>query len=37
VEKIRIIAQKIYGADNTELLPDAQHKVELYTKWVQWL
>uniref|UniRef100_A0A8K9V3K3 Formyltetrahydrofolate synthetase n=1 Tax=Oncorhynchus mykiss TaxID=8022 RepID=A0A8K9V3K3_ONCMY len=36
VEKIRIISQKIYGADNIELLPDAQHKVELYTKWVQW-
>ncbi|XP_061700507.1 C-1-tetrahydrofolate synthase, cytoplasmic [Syngnathoides biaculeatus] len=31
-EKIRIIAQKIYGADDIELLPDAQHKVELYTK-----
>uniref|UniRef100_A0A8C7FTW6 C-1-tetrahydrofolate synthase, cytoplasmic n=1 Tax=Oncorhynchus kisutch TaxID=8019 RepID=A0A8C7FTW6_ONCKI len=28
VEKIRIIAQKLYGADNIELLPDAQHKVE---------
>uniref|UniRef100_A0A8C7FVL0 formate--tetrahydrofolate ligase n=1 Tax=Oncorhynchus kisutch TaxID=8019 RepID=A0A8C7FVL0_ONCKI len=36
VEKIRIIAQKLYGADNIELLPDAQHKVELDTKWVQW-
>ncbi|XP_029544126.1 C-1-tetrahydrofolate synthase, cytoplasmic [Oncorhynchus nerka] len=32
VDKIRIIAQKIYGADDIELLPDAQHKVELYTK-----
>ncbi|XP_030070636.1 C-1-tetrahydrofolate synthase, cytoplasmic [Microcaecilia unicolor] len=32
VEKIRIIAQKIYGADDVELLPDAQQKVELYTK-----
>ncbi|XP_067099214.1 C-1-tetrahydrofolate synthase, cytoplasmic [Osmerus mordax] len=31
-DKIRIIAQKIYGADDIELLPDAQHKVELYTK-----
>uniref|UniRef100_A0AAQ5ZFY5 C-1-tetrahydrofolate synthase, cytoplasmic n=1 Tax=Amphiprion ocellaris TaxID=80972 RepID=A0AAQ5ZFY5_AMPOC len=29
---IRIIAQKIYGADDIELLPEAQHKVELYTK-----
>uniref|UniRef100_A0A8C8CK83 C-1-tetrahydrofolate synthase, cytoplasmic n=1 Tax=Oncorhynchus tshawytscha TaxID=74940 RepID=A0A8C8CK83_ONCTS len=36
VEKIRIIAQKLYGADNIERLPDAQHKVELDTKWVQW-
>uniref|UniRef100_A0AAR2JT10 C-1-tetrahydrofolate synthase, cytoplasmic n=1 Tax=Pygocentrus nattereri TaxID=42514 RepID=A0AAR2JT10_PYGNA len=32
VDKIRIIAQKIYGADDIELLPDAQHKVDLYTK-----
>ncbi|KAJ8288904.1 hypothetical protein COCON_G00015630 [Conger conger] len=32
VEKIRIIAQKIYGADDIELLPEAQNKVELYTK-----
>ncbi|XP_061824609.2 C-1-tetrahydrofolate synthase, cytoplasmic [Nerophis lumbriciformis] len=31
-EKIRIIAQKIYGADDIELLPEAQRKVELYTK-----
>ncbi|XP_062325917.1 C-1-tetrahydrofolate synthase, cytoplasmic [Osmerus eperlanus] len=31
-DKIRIIAQNIYGADDIELLPDAQHKVELYTK-----
>ncbi|KAM3594645.1 uncharacterized protein V6R79_011497 [Siganus canaliculatus] len=31
-DKIRIIAQKIYGADDIQLLPDAQHKVELYTK-----
>uniref|UniRef100_A0A3Q3VUY2 C-1-tetrahydrofolate synthase, cytoplasmic n=1 Tax=Mola mola TaxID=94237 RepID=A0A3Q3VUY2_MOLML len=31
-DKIRIIAQKIYGADDIELLPEAQHKVELYTK-----
>ncbi|XP_074092257.1 C-1-tetrahydrofolate synthase, cytoplasmic isoform X2 [Macrotis lagotis] len=32
VDKIRIIAQKIYGADDIELLPEAQHKVEIYTK-----
>ncbi|XP_072313370.1 C-1-tetrahydrofolate synthase, cytoplasmic-like [Eucyclogobius newberryi] len=31
-DKIRVIAQKIYGADDIELLPEAQHKVELYTK-----
>ncbi|XP_055394299.1 C-1-tetrahydrofolate synthase, cytoplasmic isoform X2 [Bubalus kerabau] len=31
-DKIRIIAQKIYGADNIELLPEAQHKAEVYTK-----
>jgi hypothetical protein len=33
-DKIRIIAQKIYGADDIELLPEAQRKVELYTKQV---
>lgn len=33
-EKIRTIAQKIYGADDIELLPEARHKVELYTKQV---
>uniref|UniRef100_A0A673FMZ8 C-1-tetrahydrofolate synthase, cytoplasmic n=1 Tax=Sinocyclocheilus rhinocerous TaxID=307959 RepID=A0A673FMZ8_9TELE len=27
-----IIAQKIYGADDIELLPEAQHKVDLYSK-----
>ncbi|XP_034793577.1 C-1-tetrahydrofolate synthase, cytoplasmic isoform X3 [Pan paniscus] len=32
VDKIRIIAQKIYGADDIELLPEAQHKAEVYTK-----
>uniref|UniRef100_A0A669ERP7 formate--tetrahydrofolate ligase n=1 Tax=Oreochromis niloticus TaxID=8128 RepID=A0A669ERP7_ORENI len=31
-DKIRIIAQKIYGADDIELLAEAQHKVALYTK-----
>ncbi|XP_052001272.1 C-1-tetrahydrofolate synthase, cytoplasmic isoform X1 [Xyrauchen texanus] len=32
VDKIRNIAQKIYGADDIELLPEAQQKVELYSK-----
>ncbi|XP_066550163.1 C-1-tetrahydrofolate synthase, cytoplasmic isoform X2 [Amia ocellicauda] len=36
IDKIRIIAQKIYGADDVELLPEAQHKVELYTKQGFW-
>ncbi|CAO2586662.1 C-1-tetrahydrofolate synthase, cytoplasmic [Lemmus lemmus] len=31
-DKIRIIAQKIYGADDVELLPEAQNKAEVYTK-----
>ncbi|XP_021561922.1 C-1-tetrahydrofolate synthase, cytoplasmic [Carlito syrichta] len=31
-DKIRIIAQKIYGADDIELLPEAQHKVDIYTR-----
>uniref|UniRef100_A0A2I2Z7U8 formate--tetrahydrofolate ligase n=1 Tax=Gorilla gorilla gorilla TaxID=9595 RepID=A0A2I2Z7U8_GORGO len=31
-DKIRIIAQKIYGADNIELLLKVQHKAEVYTK-----
>ncbi|XP_039098059.1 C-1-tetrahydrofolate synthase, cytoplasmic [Hyaena hyaena] len=31
-DKIRIIAQKIYGADDIELLPEAQQKAEVYTK-----
>lgn len=34
VDKIRIIAQKIYGADDVELLPEAQNKVERYTNQV---
>lgn len=29
-DKIRIIAQKIYGADDIELLPEAEKKVERY-------
>lgn len=33
-DKIRIIAQKIYGADDIELLPEAQNKAEVYTKQV---
>lgn len=33
-DKIRIIAQKIYGADDVELLPEAQQKVDRYTKQV---
>ncbi|XP_072424115.1 C-1-tetrahydrofolate synthase, cytoplasmic isoform X1 [Chiloscyllium punctatum] len=32
VDKIRTIAQKIYGAADVELSPEAQNKVELYTK-----
>uniref|UniRef100_A0A8C5MRM2 C-1-tetrahydrofolate synthase, cytoplasmic n=1 Tax=Leptobrachium leishanense TaxID=445787 RepID=A0A8C5MRM2_9ANUR len=32
VDKIRIIAQKIYGADDVELLPEAQKKADLYTQ-----
>lgn len=31
-DKVRIIAQKIYGADDIELLPEAQSKAEIYTK-----
>uniref|UniRef100_A0A674HFU1 C-1-tetrahydrofolate synthase, cytoplasmic n=1 Tax=Taeniopygia guttata TaxID=59729 RepID=A0A674HFU1_TAEGU len=32
VDKIRIIAQQVYGARDIELLPEAQEKVALYTK-----
>ncbi|XP_039263410.2 C-1-tetrahydrofolate synthase, cytoplasmic-like [Styela clava] len=32
VEKIEIIARKIYGADGVELSPEAEQKVEQYTK-----
>ncbi|KAK1158869.1 C-1-tetrahydrofolate synthase, cytoplasmic-like isoform X2 [Acipenser oxyrinchus oxyrinchus] len=32
IDKIRIIAQKIYGAADIELLPEAQQKADLYTK-----
>jgi len=34
-EKIRKIAQDIYGADDIELLPAAQEKVAMYTKQVR--
>ena len=34
---MRIIAQKIYGADDIELEPEAQKKIELYKKQVSWL
>ncbi|KAM9148395.1 C-1-tetrahydrofolate synthase, cytoplasmic [Pangshura tecta] len=32
VEKIRIIAQQIYGAEDIELSPEAEQKVVVYTK-----
>uniref|UniRef100_A0A8C8R8M4 C-1-tetrahydrofolate synthase, cytoplasmic n=1 Tax=Pelusios castaneus TaxID=367368 RepID=A0A8C8R8M4_9SAUR len=32
VEKIRIIAQQIYGAEDIELSPEAEQKVGVYTK-----
>ncbi|XP_005506427.2 C-1-tetrahydrofolate synthase, cytoplasmic [Columba livia] len=32
IEKIRLIAQQVYGASDIELLPEAQEKVTLYTK-----
>ncbi|XP_062407228.1 monofunctional C1-tetrahydrofolate synthase, mitochondrial isoform X1 [Sardina pilchardus] len=31
-EKIRVIAQKVYGADDVELSPEAHAKVEYYTQ-----
>lgn len=34
IDKIRLIAQQIYGASDIELLPEAQEKVTLYTKQV---
>ena len=33
---MRIIAQKIYGADDIELEPEAQKKIERYKKQVSW-
>lgn len=35
VEKIRIIAQKVYGAQDIELSPAAQSQVERYTRQVR--
>ncbi|ROI33814.1 Monofunctional C1-tetrahydrofolate synthase, mitochondrial [Anabarilius grahami] len=32
VEKIRMIAQKVYGADDIELSPDAQAKIDYYNQ-----
>ena len=32
IEKIRIIAQKIYGADDVEIAPEAMEKIEIFTK-----
>ncbi|XP_046878152.1 monofunctional C1-tetrahydrofolate synthase, mitochondrial [Hypomesus transpacificus] len=32
VEKIRMIAQKVYGADDIELSPEAQAKIHYYTQ-----
>ncbi|XP_051853896.1 monofunctional C1-tetrahydrofolate synthase, mitochondrial [Antechinus flavipes] len=32
VEKIRTIAQKVYGAQDIELSPEAQSKIQLYTQ-----
>ena len=34
-DKMRIIAQKIYGADDIELLPEAEKKIERYKKQVR--
>ena len=31
-EKIRTIAQKVYGADDIELSPEAQDKIDYYTQ-----
>jgi len=32
VEKIRTIAQKVYGADDIELSPEAQAKIDYYNQ-----
>lgn len=41
-DKIRVIAQKIYGADDIEIQPEAQEQINRYKKQVslncmQWL
>jgi len=33
-DKIDIIAQKIYGADGVDILPEAKERLALYTKQV---
>lgn len=35
VEKIRTIAQAVYGARDIELSPEAQSKIDLYTQQVK--
>ncbi len=35
VEKIRTIAQKVYGADDIELSPEAQAKIDYYNQQVR--
>lgn len=35
VEKIRTIAQAVYGAKDIELSPEAQSKIDLYTQQVK--
>lgn len=35
VEKIRTIAQKVYGADDIELSPEAQAKIDYYSQQVR--
>jgi len=32
IDKIRIIAKKIYGADDVEIAPEAMEKIEVFTK-----
>ncbi|MBN3287842.1 C1TM protein, partial [Polyodon spathula] len=36
VEKIRTVAQKVYGAEDIELSPEVQIKIDLYTKQGLW-
>lgn len=35
VEKIRTIAQKVYGADDIELSPEARNKIDYYNEQVR--